>query len=51
LLKKWAKTHLQQCRISKFSGADSPLTGEGMGGQRRGVDRGGEWRERRYVIV
>jgi len=54
LLRKWAKTHLQQCRISKFSGVEPPeppLTGEGMRGERRGVDRGGEWREERYVRV
>ena len=42
-----AKTHLQQSRISKFSGGgppDPPLQGEGKGGERErreGKDRGG----------
>ena len=40
-----AKTHLQQSRISKFSGGeppDPPLQGErGKGGEREGKDREG----------
>lgn len=46
LLRKGAKTHLQQCGIQKFSGGEppnSPLTGEkGRGGEgnRMGVGEG-----------
>jgi len=42
LLRKWAKTHLQQCRISKLSGGRVPGTPAyrgGDGGESRGVDR------------
>ena len=45
LLRECAKTHLQQCRISKFSGgepSDPPLQGEGRGGERRGGEGRGE---------
>jgi len=43
LLQKCAKTHLQQCRISKFSGEgppDPPLQGEGRGGRGNGKMKG-----------
>jgi len=36
-----AKTHLQQSRISKFSGGGPPLRGEGREGEGRG-GQGGE---------
>jgi len=47
LLRKCAKTHLQQCGIQKFSGGeppDSPLTGEK--GERRGREQDGSRRRR-----
>jgi len=52
MLKKQAKTHLQQCRISNFD-PGQPLTGEGRGRQeilaRQG--RGEEGREERDMCV
>jgi len=42
LLRKCAKTHLQQCRISTFPGGEPPgpplRSGEGKGEEGRGVE-------------
>jgi len=46
-----AKTHLQQYRISKFSGEDPPLQGEGGKGKGKDIGKGGTGRRGGMGVV